>query len=193
VLIGKAGPATTSISTADAASITVRGKDLCTDLMGRLSFTSYFYLLLTGREPTEQQTWFLDLLLVAIAEHGLVPTNQAARMTYAADPASLQGAVAAGILGCGTVVLGTAELCARFPPDAPSSAAAIAAESPISATATSAPSAAHFSHCSLRRRTTRTASPRSMSARAASPPARPLAPSTTYMIATPSTGSMQKG
>lgn len=114
MLIGKAGPATTSISTADAAGITVRGRDLCADLMGRLSFTSYFYLLLTGREPTEQQAFFLDLLLVAIAEHGLVPTNQAARMTYAADPASLQGAVAAGILGCGTVVLGTAELCARF-------------------------------------------------------------------------------
>jgi citrate synthase len=118
MLIGKAGPATTSISTADATSVTVRGKDLCSDLMGRLSFTAYFYLLLTGREPTETQCYFLDLLLVAIAEHGLVPTNQAARMTYAADPASLQGAVAAGILGCGTVVLGTAELCGRFLADA---------------------------------------------------------------------------
>ncbi|MBL0373486.1 citryl-CoA lyase [Rhizobium sp. KVB221] len=114
MLIGKAGPATTSISTADAASVTVRGKDLCLDLMGRLSFTAYFYLLLTGREPTETQCYFLDLLLVAIAEHGLVPTNQAARMTYAADPSSLQGAVAAGILGCGTIVLGTSELCGSF-------------------------------------------------------------------------------
>lgn len=112
--IGKSGPATTSISTADAASVTVRGRDLCSDLMGRISFSQYFYLLLTGREPTAQQTFFLDLLLVAIAEHGLVPTNQVARMTYAADPSSLQGAVAAGILGCGTVVLGTAELCGRF-------------------------------------------------------------------------------
>ena len=112
--IGKAGPATTSISTADAASITVRGRDMTTDLMGRLSFTEYFHLLLTGREPTSEQTFFLDLLLVAIAEHGLVPTNQAARMTYAADPTSLQGAVAAGILGCGTVVLGTADLCGKF-------------------------------------------------------------------------------
>lgn len=114
MLIGKPGPATTSISAADAASVTVRGHDLCSDLMGRLSFTQYFYLLLTGREPTGQQTYFLDLLLVAIAEHGLVPTNQVARMTYAADPASLQGAVAAGILGCGPVVLGTAEVCGRF-------------------------------------------------------------------------------
>jgi citrate synthase len=114
MLIGKAGPATTSISTADAADITVRGRSLTADLMGRLTFSQYFYLLLTGREPTEQQTFFLDLLLVAIAEHGLVPTNQVARMTYAADPSSLQGAVAAGILGCGTVVLGTADLCGRF-------------------------------------------------------------------------------
>jgi len=114
MMIGKAGPATTSISTADAASITVRGRDLCGDLMGRVSFTDYFHLLVTGREPNAEQRFFLDLLLVAIAEHGLVPTNQAARMTLAADPGSLQGAVAAGILGCGTVVLGTAELCGRF-------------------------------------------------------------------------------
>src|SRR4051794_38154570 len=82
--------------------------------MGRLSFTEYFHLLLTGREPTEEQRFFLDLLLVAIAEHGLMPTNLVARVTFAADPGSLQGAVAAGILGCGPVVLGTAEECARL-------------------------------------------------------------------------------
>jgi citrate synthase len=118
MLIGKAGSAATAISTADAASITVRGRDLCGDLMGRLSFTDYFHLLVTGREPTEDQRFFLDLLLVAIAEHGLVPTNQAARMTYAADPGVLQAAVAAGILGCGSVVLGAAEACGRFLADA---------------------------------------------------------------------------
>jgi citrate synthase len=82
--------------------------------MGHLSFTEYFHLLLTGREPTEEQRFFLDLLLVAIAEHGMMPTNVAARMTLAADPASLQGAVAAGILGCGPVILGTAESCAQL-------------------------------------------------------------------------------
>ena len=85
----------------------MRGRDLCGDLMGRLSFTEYFHLLLTGEEPTEDQRYFLDLLLVAIAEHGMMPTNVAARMTLAADPGSLQGAVAAGILGCGPVILGT--------------------------------------------------------------------------------------
>jgi citrate synthase len=82
--------------------------------MGRLSFTEYFHLLLTGKDATEDQRFFLDLLLVAIAEHGMMPTNVAARMTLAADPTSLHGAVAAGILGCGPVILGTAEDCAKL-------------------------------------------------------------------------------
>lgn len=111
MLIGKHAKATSGICTADQESITIRGRDLCADLMGRLTFTEYFYLLVTGREPTADQRDFLDLLLIAIAEHGLTPTAVAARMTYDADPRSLQAAVAAGILGCGTVVLGTSELC----------------------------------------------------------------------------------
>ena len=106
------------ISQAYPDRVEVRGHDLAGDLMGRLSFTEYFHLLLTGREPSEEQRYFLDLLLVAIAEHGMMPTNVAARMTLAADPASLQGAVAAGILGCGPVILGTAEDCARLLDDA---------------------------------------------------------------------------
>jgi citrate synthase len=112
--IGKAGTPVTHISQAYPDRVEVRGLDLCGDLMGRLSFTEYFHLLLTGREPTDDQRFFLDLLLVAIAEHGMMPTNIAARMTLAADPGSLHGAVAAGILGCGPVILGTSESCARL-------------------------------------------------------------------------------
>jgi citrate synthase len=106
--------ARTSISQAHSDRVEVRGRDLSADLMGRLTFTEYFHLLLTGDEPTEEQRYFLDLLLIAIAEHGMMPTNVAARMTLASDPDSLQGAVAAGILGCGPVILGTAEPCARL-------------------------------------------------------------------------------
>jgi citrate synthase len=112
--IGGPGTPVSHISQAHADRVEVRGRDLTGDLMGRLSFTAYFHLLLTGDEPTEDQRYFLDLLLIAIAEHGMMPTNVAARMTLAADPGSLQGAVAAGILGCGPVILGTSELCARL-------------------------------------------------------------------------------
>jgi citrate synthase len=131
--VGKAGNAVSEISQAYADRVEVRGRDLTGDLMGRLSFTEYFHLLLTGREPTEDQRFFLDLLLVAIAEHGMMPTNVAARMTLAADPGSLQGAVAAGILGCGPVILGTAEACAQVLEDAQSRVASGAAPEAVAA------------------------------------------------------------
>ena len=104
----------TELSRASADRIEVRGRDLVSEVMGSSSFTEYFHLLLTGREPTENERFFLDLLLVSIAEHGMMPSNVAARMTLAADPGSLQGAVAAGILGAGPVILGASESCARL-------------------------------------------------------------------------------
>jgi citrate synthase len=132
--IGGAGTPVSHIAQAYPDRVEVRGRDLCGDLMGKLSFTEYFHLLLTGREPTDDQRFFLDLLLVAIAEHGMMPTNVAARMTLAADPGSLQGALAAGILGAGPVLVGTAGACARLLEEAQKKvaaggvAAAVAAE-----------------------------------------------------------------
>jgi citrate synthase len=60
-----------------------------------------------------------------------MPTNVAARMTLAADPDSLQGAVAAGILGCGPVILGTAESCAQLLEEAQGKVAAGAAPATV--------------------------------------------------------------
>jgi citrate synthase len=112
--IGKPGDPVTHIGQAYPDRVEVRGRDLSGELMGRLSFTEYFHLLVTGQEPSEEQRFFLDLVLVALAEHGMMPTNVAARMTLAADPQALQGAVAAGILGVGPVIVGTAAECARL-------------------------------------------------------------------------------
>src|SRR5439155_24079079 len=112
--IGKAGAPVSHISQAYPDRVEVRGRDLAGDLMGRLSFTEYFHLLLTGREATDDERFFLDVLLVALAEHGLMPSNVAPRLTLAADPEPLQGAVAAGILGAGSVLLGPSQSCARL-------------------------------------------------------------------------------
>ena len=112
--IGKSGPALSALCHAEADRIEIRGRDLTGDIMGHETFSGYFHFLLTGETPSDDQRYFLDLLLVAIAEHGLTPTAIAARMTYEADPDSLQAALAAGILGCGTVILGTSDLCGRL-------------------------------------------------------------------------------
>ena len=112
--IGKETVPRSAICTSDKHSITVRGKDLCSELIGRISFTDYFHLLVTGRNATPAATAVLDATLVAIAEHGLVPSVQASRMTLAAAPDALQGAVAAGILGCGSVILGASETAGRL-------------------------------------------------------------------------------
>ena len=112
--IGKQDEPFTSICTSDADSITVRGLDLCEDIIGKIDFTSYFWMLVTGTLPTPKQLFFCNAVLAAIAEHGLVPSVAASRMTYAAAPEAFHGAVAAGRLGCGSVVLGSAEVAGRF-------------------------------------------------------------------------------
>jgi citrate synthase len=118
MLIGKKGEAKTAIETADATSITVRGKDLCNNVMGHSSIAEFFFFHLTGREPSADQAFFMDVLVVALAEHGLTPSVQAARMTLAAAPEALQGAVAAGLLGVGSVILGSADVCGEMLHDA---------------------------------------------------------------------------
>ena len=112
--IGRQDQHSSAISTSNAETIVVRGRDLAAELVGHISFSEHFWLLLTGALPSPAQLRILDATLVAIAEHGMVPSVQAARMTLAAAPEALQGAVAAGLLGCGSVVLGSSEAAGRF-------------------------------------------------------------------------------
>ena len=112
--IGNQDNAFTAIATSDEHTITVRGHDLVGDLIGQIDFTDYFWLLVCGQRPTEVQKAMMNACLVAIAEHGLVPSVQAARMTLAAAPEAWQGAMAAGLLGMGTVVAGSTEVAGRF-------------------------------------------------------------------------------
>lgn len=100
---------TTGIARVTPDRVEVRGFDLAAEIIGSTTIAEYFYILLTGTRPSPEQAQVLDACVVAIAEHGLVPSIQAARMTYAAAPEALHGAVAAGLLGCGSVILGSSE------------------------------------------------------------------------------------
>jgi citrate synthase len=104
----------TGIGDSDADSITLMGRDLSTELMGQVSFTQLAFLLVRKRLPSEGETRLLDAILVSLADHGLTPTVLAARLTHTGAPESIQGAVAAGLLGSGSVFLGVVEDTARF-------------------------------------------------------------------------------
>lgn len=104
------GPAT-AICGADRDNIYVRGRNLCHDLIGRMTFTEMTLFHLTGTVPTPTQVGVVDAVLVTIMEHGITPSVIAARQTFFGAPEALQGAVAAGILGVGSRFAGTSGDC----------------------------------------------------------------------------------
>jgi citrate synthase len=102
----------TAICHYDETDIFVRGRNLCTELIGKVQLTDFLYLLVMGSLPTEAQRAVVEAAIVAMAEHGMTQSAIAARLTYLGAPESLQGAVAAGILGVGDQFVGTVELVA---------------------------------------------------------------------------------
>ncbi|MGE5286362.1 MAG: citryl-CoA lyase [Micromonosporaceae bacterium] len=104
----------TSLGASDEATITLLGHDLAGDLMGKVGFGELALWLVTQRRPTPSQVRVFEAVLVALADHGFTPTAIAARLTYLSAPDSVQGALAAGLLGGGSRFLGVTEDAGRF-------------------------------------------------------------------------------
>jgi citrate synthase len=103
----------TSLGTSTADEIRLMGEDL-TDLMGNVGFGELAFWLVALRRPTPQEARVFEAVLVALADHGFTPTAIAARLTYLSAPDSLQGAMAAGLLGGGSRFLGVTEDCGGY-------------------------------------------------------------------------------
>jgi citrate synthase len=104
----------TSLGTSDADSITLLGQDLAADLMGKVGFGELALWLVTQRRPSPSEVRVFEAVLVALADHGFTPTAMAARLTYLSAPDSVQGALAAGLLGGGSRFLGVTEDAGQF-------------------------------------------------------------------------------
>lgn len=100
---------TTDIGHSTPERITVRGKDLVTDLLGQVDFVDMIWWTAFGRLPEQREKNMANLVLVLATDHGLTPSAMSARLTYLGAPEALQGAVAAGLLGAGSVFLGSAQ------------------------------------------------------------------------------------
>lgn len=95
-------------------TITVRGKNLADELLGKIDFVDMIIFSFYGRMPEQREKAMLNLLLVLCTDHGLTPSAVSARLTYLGAPEALQGAVAAGLLGAGSVFLGNAQNAAEM-------------------------------------------------------------------------------
>ncbi len=105
---------TTNLSTSDASSVTVKGRDLINELVGVYTFTDMLYFMACDRMPTVAQTRVLDACLVTLMEHGLNPSTIVTRLIADSVPGEPQVAMAAGLLAIGGVFAGTAEQCAAL-------------------------------------------------------------------------------
>ncbi len=109
-------PATfrTGIGMSDADHIMLLGRDLSGELIGKITFGELAYWLITKHRPSEPQRTMFEAVLVALADHGFTPTAIAARVTLLSAPESIQGALAAGLLGGGSRFLGVTEDTANY-------------------------------------------------------------------------------
>ncbi len=105
---------TTHIATSNAEDVFIRGESLCKQLLGQLSFTEMIYFQMLGKRPTSAQTRVIDGCLVALMEHGLTPSVIASRLIYTSAPEAMQAAVAAGLMGVGSLFAGTMDGCGQL-------------------------------------------------------------------------------
>ncbi len=104
----------TSLGTSDADHIRLLGHEVADDLMGTVGFGELAFWLVALRRPTASEVRVFESVLVALADHGFTPSAIAARLTYLGAPDSLQGAIAAGLLGGGSRFLGATEDTGRY-------------------------------------------------------------------------------
>lgn len=103
-----------ALGSSTETTITVRGLDLVTDIVGKVSLGDVAFLELKGRLPDERESAVFNAIAVTLVEHGITPSSLATRLTYFGAPESLQGAVAAGLLGMGDRFGGSIEQAARM-------------------------------------------------------------------------------
>lgn len=125
-------PIRTRLARVEHDRVLIRGRDLCDDLLGSITFADMAGLTLLGRMPSANERRMLDAMMVVLVEHGMVSSVVTARLTYATAPESIQAAVAGSLLGAGTVHLGSSDVCGKLlvealkkQPDAKAAAEAI--------------------------------------------------------------------
>ena len=104
----------TALGSSTTDTITLLGHDLARDVMGEVGFGELAFWLAAQRRPSRGETRVFEAVLAALADHGFTPTAIVTRLTYLSAPDSVQGALAAGLLGGGSRFLGVTEDSGMF-------------------------------------------------------------------------------
>ncbi|BFM17935.1 citryl-CoA lyase [Maricurvus nonylphenolicus] len=104
----------TQIGHCTADDIFIRDMNLSEEILDKHDFIDVIYYLLFARMPTSNEKRMLNVLLVTGTDHGFTPSSISSRLTYLGAPESVQGALAAGLLGAGNVFLGAMQKSAEL-------------------------------------------------------------------------------
>lgn len=104
----------TNIAWSTTDTITVKGLDVCKDILGKVSLGDMAFLEMTDRLPTPRESVMFNAIAVCLVEHGLTPSALVTRLTIAGAPEAMQAAVGAGLCGLGSVFVGSMEDAARL-------------------------------------------------------------------------------
>ncbi len=107
-------PMRSDIAWSTTDTITVKGLDMCRDILGKVSLGDMAFLEMTDRLPTPRESVMFNAIAVCLVEHGLTPSALATRLTIAGAPEAMQAAVGAGLCGLGSVFVGSMEDAARL-------------------------------------------------------------------------------
>ena len=110
----KRGAIKSDIAWATPSQVVVHGLDLCNDIVGKLDFGQMAFLQIFGRLPSANELRMFNAMMVILVEHGITPSSLATRFTYCGAPEAVQAAVAAGLLGLGSVFVGSLDNAARM-------------------------------------------------------------------------------
>jgi citrate synthase len=100
--------------TNDTSRIELRGRDLLSDLLGKMTFSQAFYLAVTGRDAGPTETCIMDAALVVLMDHGLTPTALVARLVADSLADQPQVAIGAGVMLIGDKFVGTMVGAAKY-------------------------------------------------------------------------------
>ena len=93
--------------TSDVSRLVMRGRDVLTDVLGKMTFSEAFYFIVTGKPIERSKLPVMDACMIVLMDHGITPTAMVARLIADSLPSQPQVAIAAGTMMVGEKFIGT--------------------------------------------------------------------------------------